>query len=224
MEEKNMDLHHFYHIYCAGNWFLPTNDHIHALKKYGLLDSLKTFQVGLVGPKNKREDVKKYLKEQGIKFKVCTEKDDGWEQETQDEILKFAQKNDGYVLYAHTKNAVNINQLHIDWRRSMTYFTTVIWKDCVKKMDSGYSAVGSHYIQGSNENVHTESGFFGGTFWWTHLKYIKDFSPAPRHSRWGAEEWIGNLKGVVESQGDIFEVYDYNPTHPAEKKGMITQW
>lgn len=218
------DLHHFYHIYCKGSWETPTYDHIKALKEYGLLDSLSSFQVGLVGPENKREEVKKFLLSENINFSVCTEVDDGWEQETQDQIHSFAQDNDGYILYAHTKNAVNINDLHVRWRLSMTYFNIVRWKDCVQHLDEGFSAVGCHYLEGGNENVKTSSGFFAGTYWWTHLKYIKKFPLPDRSSRYGAEGWIGWLKSVVDESEDNFTIYDYVPYHPGMQSGMVSQW
>jgi hypothetical protein len=218
------DLHHFYHVYSNGNWQVPIHDHMKALKEHGLINNLKTFQIGLVGAEHTRKEVIDFLDSENINYTICTEVDDGWEQETQDKILEFAQENDGYVLYAHTKNAVNINPLHIAWRLSMTYHTVVIWEDVVKHLDEGYSAVGSHYLDGSNENVKTVSGFFGGTFWWTHLKYIKDFQPPARISRYDAEAWIGWLKEVVERQGDEFKIYDYVPTHPGDESKMVTSW
>lgn len=218
------DLHHFYHVYSNGNWQIPFYDHLKALRDSDLINNLKTFQVGLVGSEETRNQVKEFLDNENISYIVCTEVDDGWEQETQDKILEFSQNNDGYVLYAHTKNAVNINELHIAWRLSMTYHTVIIWKDAISHLDEGYSAVGSHYLDSSNENVKTASGFFGGTFWWTHLKYIKDFPVPYRNSRWDAEAWIGFLKGVVEKNGDEFKIYDYVPTHPGDRTRMVTMW
>jgi len=219
------DLHHFYHVYSKGSWQDPLSEHVSALKQSELLNNLKTFQVGLVGPESTRNDVKKYLNSEGIKYTVCAEVEDGWEQETQDKIYDFAQNNEGYVLYAHTKNAVTINPLHIAWRKSMTYHTVIIWKDVIKHLDEGCCAVGSHYLEGGNENVKTVSGFFAGTFWWTHLKYVRNFPEKPdRSNRYGAEGWIGWLKPTVCAMGEQFQVYDYVPHHPGDQSKMITKW
>lgn len=219
------DLHHFYHVYSKGAWDLPLKEHIAALRQSELIDNLKTFQVGLVGPQNTRDDVKKYLDSESINYIVCAEVDDGWEQETQDKIFEFAQSNDGYVLYGHTKNAVTINPLHIAWRKSMTYHTVIIWRDAVKHLDEGSCAVGSHYLEGGNENVKTVSGFFAGTFWWTHLKYIRNFpEKANRDNRYGAEGWIGLLKPTVDKMGEPFKIYDYVPHHPGDQSRMVTTW
>jgi len=219
------DLHHFYHVYSKGSWQDPLSEHVSALKQSELLNNLKTFQIGLVGPESTRNDVKKYLNSEGIKYTVCAEVEDGWEQETQDKIYDFAQNNEGYVLYAHTKNAVTINPLHIAWRKSMTYHTVIIWKDVIKHLDEGCCAVGSHYLEGGNENVKTVSGFFAGTFWWTHLKYVRNFPEKPdRSNRYGAEGWIGWLKPTVCAMGEQFQIYDYVPHHPGDQSKMITKW
>ena len=219
------DLHHFYHVYSKGSWQLPLNEHLAALKHSDLINNLKTFQIGIVGPPETRQEVKNYLNSEGINYSVCSEVDDGWEQETQDKLFEFAQDNDGYVLYAHTKNAVTINSLHINWRKSMTYHTVIIWEDVVKHLDEGFCAVGSHYLEGGNENVKTASGFFGGTFWWTKLKYVRNFPEKPsRENRYGAEGWIGWLKPTVEQMGEPFKIYDYVPYHPSDESKMVKKW
>lgn len=219
------NLHHFYHIYSGGMWENPTKGHIKALKDSDLISNLTTFNVGIVGPPNTRKEVKKYLDSQDINYNVCTEVNNGWEQETQDKLYEFSQENDGYVLYAHTKNAYNLNQLHVAWRLSMTYHTVIIWRDVVKHLDEGFSAVGSHYLHGGNGEVETVSGFFAGTFWWTHLKYIKNFpQKASRKNRFGAEGWIGFLKPTVESMGEVCKIYDYVPYHPIDPTRMVTFW
>jgi hypothetical protein len=107
----------------------------------------------------------------------------------------------------------------------MTYHTVIIWKDVIKHLDEGFCAVGSHYLEGGNENVKTVSGFFAGTFWWTHLKYVRNFPEKPdRSSRYGAEGWIGWLKPTVCAMGEQFQIYDYVPHHPGNQSKMITRW
>lgn len=227
--ENKPDLHHFYHVYSKGAWQMPMTEHIAALRHSGLINNLKTFQVGLVGPEDTRNAVREYLDSEGIEYIVCAEADDGWEQETQDALHDFAQENDGYIYYAHTKNAVAINAHHIIWRLSMTYHTAIIWEDVIKKLDEGFSAVGSHYINGAthpdDSNIKRDHGFFGGTFWWTHLKYIKQFPNKPKRlNRYEAEVWIWLLKDVVESNGEEFRIYDYVPTHPVDTGRMVSSW
>lgn len=218
-------LHHFYHIYSGGMWESPTKKHFKTLKESELINNLSTLNIGIVGPKNTRESVKEYLDSENIKYTVCAEVDSGWEQETQDMLYDFSQKNDGYVFYAHTKNAHKINPLHIAWRLSMTYHNVINWKDAVKCLDDGYAAFGCHYLYGGNGEVETVSGFYAGTFWWTHLKYIRNFPQKPsRKNRFGAEGWIGFLEPTVTSMGDVYKIYDCVPYHPIDITKMTTFW
>jgi hypothetical protein len=68
------------------------------------------------------------------------------------------------------------------------------------------------------------SGFFGGTFWWTHLKYMRKFPKPWRRGRHDAEGWIGFLKETVEGNGEQLRIHDFNPSHPAEDSGMKIEW
>lgn len=217
-------LHHFYHIYSKGQWEVPVQDHIRALKQYGLYNKLSSLNVGIVGPPETREAVKNYLNSQDIKYNVCTEVDDGWEQETLDELWNFAKNNDGYALYAHTKNAVNINPLHVSWRKSMTYYNVVNWQSCVKLLDNNYCAVGCHYLLIDNKLDERMHGFYAGTYWWTKMKYLKNFPRPARTNRYDAEGWIGFLKPVAEDMGDTYVFHDYTPFHPASGLGFVTEW
>lgn len=221
----NQPLHHFYHVYSNGQWRDPFEEHLDALKRFGLIDTLATFHVGLVGAEHTRQEVKEFMRENDIVANVCAEVDEGWEQETQDKMYEFAQNNTGYVLYTHTKTAVNQIPLHFMWRRSMEYYNVVQWKDCVAKLDEGFSATGCHYLTDVGAvQMNSNIGFFGGTYWWTHMKYIAKFGLPDRNSRYDAEGWIMRLKPVVESMQENFMVFDYNPSHPAAATGMITGW
>jgi predicted secreted protein len=224
-------LHHFYHIYGSGNWEIPAKEHLQALKDSGLINEIYSFNFGIVGNYEERKEVKQFLKDNFISFNVVAETESGFEQETMDAIYDYAKDHKGYVLYAHTKNASNINDVHLKWRKSMTYFAVMNWKECIKLMDEGYSAVGSHYLLVKNnqlvedvKNVKNDFGVFAGTFWWTDLDYIKYFPRVERNNRFDAEYWISNLKHVVEGFEKEFKIYDFNPYHPGSTKGMIFSW
>lgn len=215
--KKDLEIHHFYHIYSDGNWYKPTFDHIKSLKESQLYYNLKNFKVGIVGREFTRKRVKQYLDSQNINYSICTERKEGWEQETLDELYEFSKKNNGCVFYAHTKNAVNTTDLHVKWRIAMTHYNINKWKDNISLLHSGYQAVGCHYLNSGNVLVSTPSGFFAGNFWWTHLKYIREFpNPPLRISRYDAEGWIGNLKPLIDENKEHFKIYDYCPWHPGE--------
>jgi hypothetical protein len=224
-------LHHFYHIFASGMWEVPTKEHIQELKTSGLLENLSSIHFGLVGKKEDRDTVKQYLASELESFNVCVEVDEGFEQETQDKILEFCQENDGYIYYAHSKNAMNLNALHVKWRRSMTYYTLVNWRESVDLLNQGFCASGSHYLIPNNGSllplageVKNLRGAYGGTFWWTKAKYLKNFNPPHRVNRYGAEEWIMFLKEVVENMGEEFKVYDFNWHHPGEDVYLVSSW
>lgn len=222
--KKDLEIHHFYHVYSDGNWYKPLEEHIKSLKDSQLYFNLKTFQLGIVGRSFTRKKVKQYLDSQSINYLICTEKDSGWEQETLDELYEFSKKNKGKVLYAHTKNAVNNSNLHVEWRLSMTYYNIIKWRDNIELLNNGHQAVGCHYLEGGNGLVETGSGFFGGNFWWTLLEYINEFQEKPlRSNRYDSEGWIGNLKLVIDKKGEIFKIHDYCPWHPGEFE-FITKW
>lgn len=224
-------LHHFYHIYASGMWETPAIEHVKALNDSGLMSQISTFNFGLVGKTEDQDRVEKFLKENFPSISIVARAEEGFEQETMDAIYDYAKDHDGYVLYAHTKNAKNINDVHIKWRKSMTYFTVMKWKECIDLLNSGYDGVGSHYLKITPTQLVSEPGndknypgVFAGTFWWTDLKYIKNFPKVERYNRFDAEAWISNLKQVVENTGKEFKVYDFNYNHPGTTLGMIYDW
>lgn len=224
-------IHHFYHIYASGMWETPAVEHVRALNESGLMSQISTFNFGLVGKREDQDRVEKFLEENFPTINIVARAEEGFEQETMDAIYDYAKDHTGYVLYAHTKNAMNLNDLHVKWRKSMTYFTVMRWKECIELMDDGYNAVGSHYLKITPEALVQEFGYdksyhglFAGTFWWTDLEYIKKFPKVGRNSRFDAEYWISNLKEVVENTGKPFKVYDFNYAHPASSHGMVYSW
>ena len=146
-------------------------------------------------------------------------------------VTFFCQNNDGYIYYAHSKNAMTLNELHFKWRRSMTYYTVVKWRETIELLDQGFCATGSHYLIPENAmllpvegEVKTIRGAYAGTFWWTKAKYLKNFDPPGRKDRFGAEEWIMSLKEVVEKMDEEFKVYDFNWHHPGNSSSLVCNW
>ena len=231
------ELHHFYHIGCSGKWLQPLSEHIHALKRYGLLEKLDTVNFGIMGLIDDREAVKKYLASELDNFNIVAESDTGWEQVTLAPLYEFALKNDGYLYYAHTKSSINHNTFGVKHRRSMTYFTAVNWKDCIDKLDEGYAMAGTHYYQiylikdayGNEMDLpgeiqHTQikkhDGYYSGNFWWITIDALKTLKPCANEYRQDAEFWIAQVK--LENK----MVYDFYP-HAVltEHEDMfVTKW
>ena len=196
-----MILHHFYHIYCNNNWSQIVPFHLECLKRYGLLDSLTTFNIGLVGNKEHRDVVKHFLDTKNIKFDIVAESNDGWEQVTMNKLYEFSQNNEGYVLYAHSKGAVNNGEQNKQWRKSMTWYNVVKWRDAVNKLDN-CDAVGCHWHDFTKQSSstlggpHTGNCWFAGTFWWSKLDLLRQIGAPGMSSRYDAEVWIGNIRHI----------------------------
>lgn len=234
---KGKELHHFYHIGSSGKWLQPLSEHIHALRRYGLLENLDSINFGIIGPKDNRQDVKDYLHKEIDNFNIVAEADSGWEQVTINPMHEFSLKNDGYIFYAHTKSSNNHNIFGAKHRRSMTYFNVVNWKDCVEKLDEGYALTGTHYCQmhlvkdayGNEmdipgetrwENTKKYDGFFLGNFWWTTTEAIKTLKPCENNYRQDAEFWIAQIK--LENK----MAYDFYPhqVFTEHEDKFITRW
>jgi len=221
-----VDLHHFYHIYCGLNsigqkdaWKESVGIHIDSIKNYGLIDKLKTIHIGLVGPEIDRNEVKIFLNEKGINYTIVDEADRGWEQLTQNKMHEFAQLNNGYVLYGHSKGSYNFNNQNRDWCKSMIYFNIVKWQDAVEKLNT-HDAVGCYWFDFSGQvgpgGPHTGQRWFAGTFWWSKLELIKGINPPTMLSRWDAEVWIGKILNI-----NIYDITNSGGPHPGN---IITTW
>ena len=203
-------IHHFYHIYADGKWQEPVNEHFYAASKYHLLGALSSLQIGLVGSLANRASVIAYLDQTGLIYDIVDEQNTGWEQVTQNKLWEFSKHHDGLVFYAHTKSAHNPTYPNIPWRTSMCYYNVVRWRDCVRELDD-HDAVGIHWIQSGSPEHKNHNGFFGGTYWWSHLSYIRELPLPDQSHRWGAEGWIGTNEHVPEIG---IKVKDFNPGPP----------
>lgn len=192
-------IYHFYHCYADGRWKKALEEHVKALQESGLADNLDKFFIGIVGNRNRRKQVINYLKGTGIDFSVCAEEERGWEQVTQHVLYNFAQDNDGFVLYAHTKGTANVevspwelNQE--DWRRKMTFYNVTHWRESISHL-SNYDISGYNWLP---DKLPEYSKHYSGNFWWTNLSYIKGLGPPNINDRWDAEMWIGSSTRDIE--------------------------
>lgn len=216
-------LHHFYHIYCNENWGQIIPFHIECLKKYGLLDNLTSFKIGLVGKKENRDIVKHFLDSKNIKFEIVIEEDEGWEQVTMNKLHEFSQTNDGYVLYAHSKGAVNNNEQNKQWRKSMTWYNVVKWQNAINTLKD-CDAVGCHWHDFTQQvslvlgGPHVGNCWFAGTFWWSKLDLLSQIGLPDISSRYDAEVWIGKIRNIKPLKVFDLSVVGFDDT------GFYHQW
>ena len=221
-----VDIYHFYHIYCGPNsvgnrgaWKESVETHINALKEYKLLDRLKTIHIGLVGPEQDRIHCIEYLNSTGVNYTIIDQANNGWEQLTQNKLHDFAQSNDGYVLYAHSKGSYNFNNQNRDWCKSMIYFNIVKWEDAIEKLNSN-DAVGCYWFDFTGQvgpgGPHTNQRWFAGTFWWSKLELLRQIDPPTMLSRWDAEVWVGKIPNIK-----VYDITNSGGPHPGN---IVTTW
>ena len=200
----NQRIHHFYHVFADGNWQSIVEDHLHALKTYGLYDSLTSFNVGFVGSEQNIAAVESFLEENDVVYNVADKKESGWEQVTIHPLWEMAHMDETcYLSYAHTKGAAHDYSIVPNWRGGMTRATIVEWKRCVEALDRGYSTVGCHLQPGRSDQPFP---FWGGNFWWATSLHIRSLGKCVENTRYDAEAWIGACHLT-----DVFKPYDVLP-------------
>ena len=84
-------------------------------------------------------------------------------------LQDFAQSNDAYVLYFHTKGVScppsykRFKAKKEHKRRHMEEVNILGWSGCVEKLDEGYLCCGTN----------KKWKFYSGNFWWANTDYIK---------------------------------------------------
>lgn len=222
-----MNIYHFYHIWADGNWKSIVTEHIKYLTESKLGYVLSSFEIGIVGQQKNIDKVKNYIKNiSPIGFNICHETPAGYEQETLERIRQY-DKEDGYVLYAHTKGSFrDDNKSNTKWRNDMSKRLISDWINCIDLLRT-HSLIGCRYFVVkdeyknidiyditldnvacySNSITMSKRGIFYGNFWWSHLKYLKKL-PVPRpFSRTDAERWTTGLVDIV----DNYSVFDKDP-------------
>lgn len=203
-------IHHFYHIFCDGQWLQPVSEHVRALKEYGLYENLTSLHIGFVGKRENQLAAHQYIQSQGLVYAIADEQTSGWEQTTQIPMWEFSKKNGGLMLYAHSKGASDPSAVNIRWRRSMIWHNVINWEFAVEKLID-HEMYGCHWIQPLVSMPEHKKGnwMFAGTFFWGHCETIARFPrPALTH-RHEAEGFCGY--GYAEQP---YKVYDPTPYFP----------
>ena len=196
LKRGNVRIAHFYHIYADGLWRDPVKEHIIALRQSELFYNIDEFYIGMVGKKENTNSVKKFLKTCGVYYNLVAEQENGWEQVTMNKLRDFSHENDAWIFYAHTKGSSDPSPINIAWRKSMTYYNIINWKEAVSYL-SEYDTVGTHWVTAPQD---------GKTFWWATTDYLKTLPPIGIENRHRAEDWIGITKSA--------KIYDMNPGWP----------
>lgn len=209
-----LPVRHYYHVYAAGAWTRPVNEHMMALGQAALRDMGMT--VGLVGPEQDchaaKVAVQMLAAAQDLHVPVMhwLEQEKGWEQVTLLQLYRdlHASTDDYAVLYMHTKGAYRDLEGNRLWRRAMTRALVGRWEDCLERLDEGFDAVGCHWMR--NPEFPEQVPFFAGNFWWAKASYLRTLPEPLNETRWQPEVWV--------SLGDP-RPYDMLPGYPSYGNG-----
>lgn len=132
----------FYHVAVMGTWEKVDKEIMDCLAKSKLLERADMF-------------VRNIVRDIGL----C-------EFPTLEMLDQFAISNPHYfILYVHTKGVSRPSKTIDDWRECMLYFNVEKWRDCVKKLEEGYDAVGINFLPEPLPH-------FQGNFWWVKASHI----------------------------------------------------
>jgi len=197
---------HFYHVYADGQWQQPVHEHIAALETSGILKHLNDLYLGIVGQPHNRLEVVRRFHQASIYPQVAAEADEGWEHVTLEALRKRATNGEDPILYAHSKGAANPTEINIAWRKSMTYYNIIQWRQNLAALQT-HDTSGCHFIDDRAQHNGLGHRFYGGTYWWATTHHIRQLPDLVYHSRWCAEWWIGE-------RFDDWKHYDTNPGWP----------
>lgn len=201
----------FYHAWADGFWKAPVTEYLEAVREAGFP---AVMYWGVTGDRYMREYFRFWLTKNadGLENEIAVEADTGYEQVTLRAVREFAKSSpETAVLYTHAKGSYTVDPVNDRWLRSMNSLLIGQWRKCVKLLESGYDAVGPHWLVPGVTYEHQQpyweirSPFFGGNFWWARSDYLARLPEPDYDSRYSAEAWIGTGNP---------EVYDLSPGWP----------
>jgi len=221
----------FYHsLFFLGEppVFLPNAydivfEQMEALSRSGLEDSASFIMCGINGGEESERFAKFLLPKKAVKvFHGLKSRSENL---TLVELEKWLPGHeDWYVLYFHAKGCTHDpNSDHAKmcacWRPCMMRNLVDQWKRCFVDLNSGFEAVGCHWMTGLLDG---SQNIFGGNCWWAKASFlvtlpsillrdrIKQSGIQALESRFEAEVWIGNGPRLPK-------VKDYHPgRHPGK--------
>jgi autotransporter strand-loop-strand O-heptosyltransferase len=228
----------FWHTYLVGEYKLILQEQISKLILSGLYDEVDCIYTGIIS--NNNDDTNWFLNllKSYKKFSPIVHEKNGYEQSTLRCLHEYAEKNDSYILYFHSKSVSNPGYPNTLVRWLLEYHTIYKWKECLSLLDEGYDAIGIDLRMNSPLGDYTH---FSGNFWWSKSSYIKtldkkyiyDTELFGEWNRFSAEFYIGanpnaKLISLFESEhivpfnGEsiISKYLKVNETHKKEHKKL----
>lgn len=110
-----------------------------------------------------------------------------------------------FVCYHHMKGCTNGKHVA---RRCMEGAVIWNWQQCLSDLDSGFDAVGCHWLDWRRHPIPSGHRIFGGNFWWTTSDFLAGIPPLNEKVDGGryfeGEIWLGRHPGDIRTR-------DYHP-------------
>lgn len=103
------------------------------------------------------------------------------------------------VCYHHMKGCTNGKHVA---RRCMEGAVIWNWRQCIRDLESGFDAVGCHWLDWRKHPIPRGHRIFGGNFWWTTQRFLSELPPLdPKVHETGkyfeGEIWLGRHPGEI---------------------------
>jgi hypothetical protein len=204
----------FYHTYLAGDYKIIIQDQIQKVFLSGLYHACHAFYIYVSAPAENKHNIrwveKITNKFDKIKVNIIDIDKTNLPSEYREskitllEMRKFAESNDGYYCYFHTKGTHNIGYNISMWRISCDWALFGKWKTNIQMlMSDGYDAVGP------NLRYNTFLGYyphFSGNFWRANGEYLKKLNDEYLYdtkNKYLEEFWIGS--NTNSKLGSVYE-------------------
>lgn len=188
-----------------------------ALKSSGLLDAASAFIVGINGGDTSRELASLLIPS---KARIVMH---GLQCKNECRTIRLMEEwllchDDWYVLSFHTKGASHPigDPMRTAWRLCMQKTVVNNWRQCVADLDSGFEAVGSHWM--TPPATPPGQFIFAGSFWWAKASFLQTLPSIMDRARI-KESGLDSIESRYEA-----EVILGNGPRPPLVKDYHTNW
>lgn len=182
-------------------------EQMEALKNSGLLEAASEFHVGLNGGTESEFLAQAIFPEKAqVKYHGLSSKSENLTLVMIEDRLKTID-GEAYIFYQHQKGSSHAqgsdySSLAGRWRHRMMFHCVTNWHQCVADLESGFEAVGAHWLTGQGWD-HSQH-YFAGNQWAARASYLKTLPSiflrerikndgiSALSSRYESEVWIGN--------------------------------
>lgn len=169
----------FYHLACMGNWKEVFEEQMLQFGQNGF----RKVNLSVLGTEENVKTVTKTCDDLNLEVQVVFQATEltYFEKPALLAIEEYAKKNEGYVLYVHSKGVSNpADQTKVKWRRVMMRELIRNWESCMIQLPY-------YDVIGVNWRDMPPTSHFSGNFWYASTRYLRklaDFRHYYDHPLW----------------------------------------